>query len=54
MDEKRFKELVAKAANAYEIDLLCLEWLQAAANGEAPKVREMMLSGIEVIRKGLE
>jgi hypothetical protein len=54
MDENRFKELAAKAADAAEIDLLCLAWIRASANEQAPKVREMMLAGADVIRRGLE
>ena len=53
MDESRFKELAAKAADAYEIDLLCMAWIRASVSEQAPKVCEMMLSAVDVIRHGL-
>ena len=54
MDENRFKELAAKASDAAEIDLLCMAWIRAAAAEQAPKVREMMLAAVDVIRRGLD
>jgi hypothetical protein len=54
VDENRFKKLAAQAADAQEIDLLCLAWIRAAATGQAPKVRAMLLAAVEVIRAGLD
>lgn len=54
MDEDKFKKLAAKAADASEIDLLCMEWIRASANEQAPRVREMMLAAVDVIRRGLD
>lgn len=54
MDENRFKELAVKASDASEIDLLCMAWIRTAAEEQAPKVREMMLAAVEVIRRGLD
>ena len=54
MEENRFKELAAKAADASEIDLLCMAWIRASASEQAPKVREMMLAAVDVIRRGME
>ena len=54
MDETRFKELAAKASDATEIDLLCMAWLRASAAEQAPRVREMLLAAVDVIRRGLD
>jgi hypothetical protein len=54
VDENRFKKLAAQAADAQEIDLLCMAWIRAAATGQAPKVRAMLLAAVEVIRAGLD
>lgn len=54
MDENRFKELAAKAADSSEIDLLCMAWIRAAATEQAPRVREMMLAAVDVIQRGLD
>lgn len=54
MDENRFKALAKMAEDAGEIDLLCFAWISAAAEEQAPKVREMMLAAVNVIRRGLD
>ena len=37
-----------------EIDELCFAWLRDSANEQAPKVREMMLAALDVLRRGME
>lgn len=55
MDEQDFQEAAAsEELDAQQIDDLCLQWLANAANDQAPKVRAMMRSALDVIRKGLE
>ncbi len=55
MDEQDFQEAAAsEELDAQQIDELCLRWLTRAADDQAPKVRAMMRSALDVLRKGLE
>ena len=54
MTENDFKERAAKADNARDIDHLCFSWLRSGANEQAPKVREMMLCALDILRAGLQ
>ena len=51
---QKFKDIANKATEANDIDELCLDWLRYAANEHPEKTREMMMSAIAIIAKGLE
>jgi hypothetical protein len=56
MNEETFKKRAAELnfrSDVEEVDELCLDWLRFAASEQTPKVRDMMLAAIDVLRRGL-
>ncbi len=54
MSENEFKARANNLTEANEIDHLCFAWLRDASKEQAPKVRDMMLAALDVLRRGVE
>ncbi len=54
MSENEFKARAHNLTEPNEIDHLCFAWLRDAAKEQAPKVRDMMLAALDVLRRGIE
>jgi hypothetical protein len=54
MSESEFKARANNLTEANEIDHRCFAWLRGASEEQAPKVRDMMLAALDVLRRGIE
>lgn len=54
MTEQKFKQRAEEVTESYEIDKLCLDWLEGMAREQAPRVRVLMLHVLDGIRESLE
>ncbi len=54
MSENEFKARANNITDAGEIDHLCFAWRRDCAKEQAPKMRDMMLAALDVLRIGVE